>query len=228
MARLQQFATCFIILWSLLTATQQHLWPAGVKGQLKGVDTSSKGKRLLTRKGRRESASATPATPTQLLSLEGVRPCLMEGLPSCCTDPAVSLWGPEGGTGWGGSHTQQGTWVPSQQGFYPPCRAPPSAMPCRAQLHDSWLTMGIAGTKEHSGICQGAKGSDCWGSSSLVSQILPPSLGRPVPGPCWGFTTSTRTLQLSSRTSTLLCLVGIRTSHLQVRMLRLRELWRLD
>lgn len=134
------------------------------------MDTSSKGKRLLTREGRRESASATPATPTQLLSLEGVRPCLMEGLPSCCTDPTVSLRWPEGGTGWGGSHTQQGTCVPSQQGFYPPCRASsPSAVPCRAQLQDGWLTMGIAGTKEHSGTCQGAKGSDCWGSSSLVS-----------------------------------------------------------
>lgn len=193
------------------------------------MDTSSKGKRLLTKEGRRESASATLATPTQLLSLEGVRPYLMEGLPSRCTDPAVSLRGPEGGTGWGGFHTQQGTWVPSQQGFYPPCRASfPSAVPCRAQLQDSWLTMDIAGTKEHSGTCQGAKGSDCRGSSSLFSQILPPSLGKPVPGPCWGFTTSTRTLQLSSRTSTLLCLVGIRTSHLQARMLRLRELWRLD
>lgn len=33
---------------------------------------------------------------------------------------------------------------------------------------------------------------------------------------------------LSSQTSTLLCLAGIGTSHLQVRMLRLRELWQLD
>ncbi|EPY85283.1 hypothetical protein CB1_000389030 [Camelus ferus] len=43
LARLQQSATCFIILWSLVIAAQQHLWPPGAKGQLKGVDTSSKG-----------------------------------------------------------------------------------------------------------------------------------------------------------------------------------------
>ena len=48
LARLQQFATCFIIIWTLLIAAQQHLWPAGPKGHLKGVETSSKGKRLLT------------------------------------------------------------------------------------------------------------------------------------------------------------------------------------
>lgn len=51
------------------------------------MDTSSKGKRLLTGEGRRESARVTPGTPTQLLSLEGVRPCLMEG-------PAVMLHRP--------------------------------------------------------------------------------------------------------------------------------------
>lgn len=45
---LQQFATCFIILWSFLIAGQQHLWPAGAKGQLKGVEVSTNAKRLVT------------------------------------------------------------------------------------------------------------------------------------------------------------------------------------
>lgn len=68
-------------------------------------------------------------------------------------------------------------------------------------------------------------GADCWGSSGLVSQILPPSLPRDACArPMLGLYNHCFT----SRTSTLLCLVGIRTSHLQGRMLRLRQLWQLD
>lgn len=91
--------------------------------------------------------------------------------------------------GWGGSDIQQGAWVASQLGFSPSFRAPsPVPWPCKAQLRNSWLTVGIAGTEEHSANCQGSKGSDSWGSSSLVNRVLPPSeqgeqeCARPVPG----------------------------------------------
>lgn len=77
-----------------------------------------------------------------------------------------------------------GTWAPSQQGFYPPLQSSFSIrFAIEAQLQDSWLTMGIAGTKEHSGTCQGAKGS----GMGLIAEA--PPAGQPNTSslpPLWG------------------------------------------
>lgn len=102
---------------------------------------------------------------------------MTEGPPPKAQTQAVSPRGSVGGSGCSGSHIQQGTRVTSQLGFSLSRKASsPFPLLWKAQLQDSWLTMGIAATKEQSRSCQGSKalGTDSWNSSSLVSQMLPP------------------------------------------------------
>lgn len=150
------------------------------------------------------------------------------GLLPCCTDPAVSSRGPE----W----NRLGWFLTSNRWFSHPTGnfgAPPSRVfthpaellsirfamqgPAAGQLAyygHSWHK----GTQWNMPRGQGLRhGADCWGSSGLVSQILPPSL---LPDACARPMLGLYNHCFTSRTSTLLCLVGIRTSHLQGRMLR--------
>lgn len=177
------------------------------------METSSKGKRLLT------GEETVPTCHTSHTSPAFPARGFQAG---CDGGPAIPLHRPKLCPRAGPRVECAGAVLTSNRELgSPPSWASPFPSPCKAQLQDSWLTVGIAGTKEHSGTCQASKGL------LQPAQLNAPSLGAErvclCQAHCWGFTATDPAHEPP------LCSAGWVSGrpHLQMRKLRLREFWRL-